>query len=269
MQIIDLTTIKKEKIENHTSKGNQPKWHIDQKWYKADHMGYEALAEYVISELLKKSNVEQFVAYELIEIRYDGKENIGCVCDNFKDENEMLIPLERLHRQYFGKGLADALAPMENAKERLRYTANFVEETTGIKDAGRYFSVLLALDAFFLNEDRHTNNIAVLRDEKTKAFRFAPIFDNGLALLSDTNDYSLETDLYQNIEKVQAKPFDTNFDEQLNAAEELYGSHLKFQFSSEDIYRILDNLKGCYDEKILKRVEKLLLEQKRKYQYFF
>ncbi len=269
MQTIDLTTVKKEKIENHTSKGNQPKWHIGEKWYKADHMGYEALAEYVISELLKKSNVVQFVAYELIKIRYDDKESIGCVCDNFKAKNEMLIPLERLHRQYFGKGLADALAPMENAEERLAYTVNFVEETTGIQDAGKYFAVLLALDAFFLNEDRHTNNIAVLRDEKTKAFRFAPIFDNGLALLSDTNDYSLETDLYQNIAKVQAKPFDTDFDEQLNAAEELYGSHLKFQFNSEDIYRILDELQGIYDEKILKRVEKLLLEQKRKYQYFF
>ena len=57
MQTIDLTDIKKEKIENHTSKGNQPKWHIDNKWYKADHMSYEALSEYVTSRLLAKSNV--------------------------------------------------------------------------------------------------------------------------------------------------------------------------------------------------------------------
>lgn len=33
MQVIDLTVVKKEKIENHTSKGNQPKWHIEKKWY--------------------------------------------------------------------------------------------------------------------------------------------------------------------------------------------------------------------------------------------
>ena len=66
MQVIDLTEIEKEKIENHTSKGNQPKWHIKNKWYKADHMGYEALAEYVVSELLKKSDIGDFVDYHLI-----------------------------------------------------------------------------------------------------------------------------------------------------------------------------------------------------------
>ena len=65
MQKIDLTDIKKEKIENHTSKGNQPKWHINNKWYKADHMGYEALAEYVVSELLKKSNIHNLSPFPI------------------------------------------------------------------------------------------------------------------------------------------------------------------------------------------------------------
>ena len=31
MQVIDLTEIEKENIEKHTSKGNQPKWHIKNK----------------------------------------------------------------------------------------------------------------------------------------------------------------------------------------------------------------------------------------------
>ena len=31
MQIIDFTNIKKQVTENHTSKGNQPKWHIENK----------------------------------------------------------------------------------------------------------------------------------------------------------------------------------------------------------------------------------------------
>ena len=86
MQTIDLTNIKKEKIENHTSKGNQPKWHVGNKWYKADHMGYEALAEYIVSELLKKSNVSNFVCYELITINYGNKEVNGCVSENFKGD---------------------------------------------------------------------------------------------------------------------------------------------------------------------------------------
>ena len=51
MEFIDLTKFEKEPINNHTSKGNQPKWHIGDNWYKADHMGYEALSEYVVSYL--------------------------------------------------------------------------------------------------------------------------------------------------------------------------------------------------------------------------
>lgn len=268
MQTIDLTNIEKEKIKNHTSKGDQPKWHVGNKWYKTDHMGYEALAEYIISELLKKSNVQNFVSYELVEINYDNKDFVGCVSENFKEDYEMLIPLEKLHRQYFGFGLADAIAK-GSVNDKIAYTVKFIEDITGLKNVGEYFSMILAVDTFFLNEDRHTNNIAVIRNEKTLEYRFAPIFDNGLSLLSDTNDYSFDVDIYDNIKKIQAKPFDISFDEQLNAAEEMYGSYLKFNFTRSDIYEILDRLNGIYDEKIIRRVERLLLEQMRKYQYFF
>ncbi len=269
MQIIDLIGINKEKIENHTSKGNQPKWHIADKWYKADHMGYEALAEYVVSELMKKSNVDSFVEYDLLQIKYDNKLSAGCVSENFKKDSEMLIPLEKLHRQYFGKGLADAIATKEGLEDKISYTVGFVEDITGLKEVGKYFAIMLAVDAFFLNEDRHTNNIAVIRNENTKDYRFAPIFDNGLSLLSDTNDYLSEYGIYENIAKVPAKPFDRSFDEQLNAAEELYGSYLKFNFTKSDVYRILAEAKSIYDEKIIQRVETILLEQMRKYQYLF
>lgn len=269
MRVIDLTEIQKEKIENHTSKGNQPKWHIKDKWYKADHMGYEALAEYVVSELLKKSNVCDFVEYHLIRIKYDDKEDIGCVSEDFKEEYEMLIPIEKLHRQYFGKGLADTIAGKCSIQDKISYTVDFIEKITGLKDVGKYFGVMLAVDAFFLNEDRHTNNIAVLRGEKSGRYRFAPIFDNGLSLLSDTNEYLWNEDIYDNIKKVQAKPFARNFDEQLEAVEELYGYHLKFNFTRHNVYEVLDELKDIYDEKTVKRVEKILLEQMRKYQYLF
>ena len=36
----------------HTSKGDQRKWKIGDRWYKADYMGYESLAE--LSHALKK-----------------------------------------------------------------------------------------------------------------------------------------------------------------------------------------------------------------------
>lgn len=269
MQKIDFNNVPKEKIENHTSKGNQPKWYANNLWYKADHMGYEGLAEYIVSKLLKKSNIKNFVNYELIEIEFDDKKKMGCVSKNFKGDDEILIPIEKLHRQYFGKGLADAIAKINSMEDKIKYTISFIEEVTNINNAGEYITTLLKIDAFFLNEDRHTNNIAVMRNEKTKKYCFAPIFDNGLSLLSDTKDYPLETDVYDNINKVKAKPFDINFDNQLDIAETLYGSNLKFTFTKQDVYSLIDELGDIYEANILKRVEKVLLEQMRKYQTFF
>ena len=58
MQKIDLTGYALEAAQGHTSKGDQPKWQCDGNWFKADYMGYEGLAEVVVSELLEFSNVK-------------------------------------------------------------------------------------------------------------------------------------------------------------------------------------------------------------------
>ena len=98
MEKIDLDAVAREPNQGHTSKGDQPKWQWQGKWYKADYMGYEALSEVLISRLLKQSNVSGFVEYGPVWIRYRGKELSGCVSDNFRDKDEMLVPLERLYR---------------------------------------------------------------------------------------------------------------------------------------------------------------------------
>ena len=171
MERIDLDAVIREPDQGYTSKGDQPKWQWKGKWYKADYMGYEALSEVLISRLLKRSNVSGFAEYGPVRIRYQGRELPGCVSDNFRDKDEILVPLERLHRAYMGRGLAETLGKSKEAKERIRYTADFMERTTGLTGAGEYLALLVELDAFFLNEDRHTNNLAVIRNEKTMEFR--------------------------------------------------------------------------------------------------
>jgi len=269
MNKINLDTIVQEPLQGHTSKGDQPKWQLDNKWYKADHMGYEGLAEVLISRLLHKSNVVHFVEYKPALIQYQGKTAPGCISRNFRQKGEMLVPFERLHRAYTGQGLAAALGRMTTPTERIRYTVDFIEQTTVLTGVGAYLTLLLELDSFFLNEDRHTNNLAVIRDEKTMAFRLCPIFDNGLALLSDLNDYPIEKDLYTCISKVRAKPFDQDFDAQVEAAEALYGPQLKFQFSRSDIPKELEDLKELYSQDLLTRAEAVLREQMRKYPVYF
>ena len=58
--------------ERQSSKGNQLKWENNGIWYKADYTGYEGLAEYMISHLLKKSTLaeDEFVCYDLEKIKY-------------------------------------------------------------------------------------------------------------------------------------------------------------------------------------------------------
>ena len=269
MDKINLDAVDQEPIQGHTSKGDQPKWQLNGKWYKADHMGYEALAEVLISNLLRQSNVTPFVAYEPVWIRYGVKELPGCVSKNFRARDEMLVPFERLHRAYQGRGLAAALGGISALQERVRYTVEFIEETTGLTGVGKYLTLMLELDSFFLNEDRHTNNLAVIRNEKTKEFRLCPIFDHGLALLSDLNDYPVDQNIYDCISRVQAKPFDADFDAQVEAAEALYGAQLRFSFVRRDIPPILDKVRELYSSAVIARVEQILYEQIRRYPIYF
>lgn len=118
-----------------------------------------------------------------------------------------------------------------------------------------------------LNEDRHTNNLAVIRDDVTKKFRLCPLFDHGLSLLSDTGDYPLEYDVYDCIKRVKAKPFCTDFDEQAEAAAKLYGSGLHFKLSVRDIPELMAGMDELYDEQTRHRAEQVLREQLRRYQY--
>ena len=270
MNKINLDAIAQEPIQGHTSKGDQPKWQLNGEWYKADHMGYEALAEVLVSELLGRSNVTSFVAYKPVWIEHGGKTFPGCVSKNFRAKDEMLVPFERLHRAYQGgHGLSETIAAMPDAAARIRYTVDFIEQTTGLTGVGPYLTTLLEIDAFFLNEDRHTNNLAVIRDERSGKFRLCPVFDNGLALLSDLNDYSLDADIYSCIDRVRAKPFSLDFDEQVEAANELYGSFLKFTFTKQDVRSILESAETFYPETILRRVQSIVFEQMRKYSIFF
>lgn len=252
----------KEIIEsaNHSSKGNQPKWFVNDIWYKADHMGYEGLAEVVVSKLLAKTNITDFVGYEPIKIEFGYHNRSGCYSHNFLKKGYELIPLERLHRLYEKIGLGKKLQEFDNAKDRSKYTVDFVESVTNIKNFGEYLTAMLEIDAFFLNEDRHTNNIAIIRNPDTNEFSLCPYFDQGLSLLSDLDGFWLDGDTDKHIMRVTAKPFGT-FGAQVAAAQELYGKRLDIQFTMEDVNLIFEELKEYYNIEILNRVNYIIEKQ--------
>lgn len=256
--------------ERQSSKGNQLKWENEGIWYKADYTGYEGLAEYMISHLLRKSTLaeDEFVCYDLEKIKYGTVIYNGVKSKNFLKEDWQIITLERLFKNFFGESLYQSLYRIPEHEERLRFLVQQVERMTGLQNFGVYMNKMLTIDAIFLNEDRHTHNIAVLMNGRGE-YAYCPIFDHGAGMLSDTTmDYPLSGDTYALMDQVQAKTICSEFDEQLDLSEALYKGNLKFHFTKKDVIELLANAEE-YSEEIRKRVETILFAQMRKYAYLF
>ncbi|MDO4501152.1 MAG: hypothetical protein Q4B60_07770 [Erysipelotrichaceae bacterium] len=271
--MFDATYKEDYQLDRTSSKGNQMKWKNNNDWYKADYCGYEGLSEYIISRLLEKSDLhsEEYVDYELAKIKYGDVVFNGCHSKSFLLEGETIVTVERLFEQITGeKNMARYLVRFEEDKDRVKYLVDFVERYTNINDFGKYLVKILSIDALFLNDDRHLNNIAIIK--KTDGnYRLCPIFDNGAGLLSDTRiDYPLNVDVYSLMDKVKPRTISFHsFDEQLEAAELLYGQQIHFSFTNGDIAKILEDVKDVYDKEIINRVYTVATSQKNRYSYLF
>lgn len=266
--MITLFEQEQQTLDRQSSKGNQLKWLKGEAWYKADYTGYEGLAEYVVSELLCLSNLNslEITKYQTEQIQYNSQIYLGCVSQNFLKEGSQLFTLERLFKSYYGKSLHASIYQIRNLEERLKFLVDQIIRITGLADFGVYISKLLTIDAFFLNEDRHMHNIAVVMDERG-LFHYCPFFDHGASLLSDTSmDYPMVASIYPTIKEARPKTISQNFDEQLDLVEKIYGQHLKFTFTKKDIENILSR-EIYYSQEIKNRVQDILLYQKKKYSY--
>ena len=253
-----------------SSKGNQLKWENEGIWYKADYTGYEGLAEYVISHLLKLTNLNEgeYVLYEPEQIKYKRQIYNGVRSRTFIDEDWQIITLERLFKNVYNESLTSVLWHMSDVKERLEFLVNAIKNITDLNNGGEYICRLFTIDAFFLNEDRHMHNIAVLMNGKGE-YKYCPVFDNGAGLLSDTTmDYPIGQDIYQMISEVKSKSVSQDFDEQLDVAENLYGQNLQFLFTKKNVSDIVNNA-DMYPLEERKRVELIIYSQMNKYKYLF
>ncbi len=256
--------------DRQSSKGNQLKWKNGSLWYKADYTGYEGLAEYMISHLLEKSTLasDEYVLYDIEQIKYKNTIYSGVKSNDFLKEGWQIITLERLFQSFFAQSLYSAVYKIEECEKRLTFLVEQVERITGLEGFGKYMNKLFTIDALFLNEDRHTHNIAVLMDGEGR-FAYCPFFDNGAGLLADTKqDYPLNGDIYEQIEQVKAKTICREFDEQLIVSQDLYGENLKFFFTKKDVRDLLAEATG-YSEEEKRRMEKVIYLQMQKYPYLF
>ena len=256
--------------DRQSSKGNQLKWCRNNVWYKADYMGYEGLVEYVVSRLLEKSSLkqEEYVLYKTEEISYKRRKYLGCKSENFLPEGWQLITLERLFYGFYNESLYKKLFTIPEHSERLEFIVDQTERITGISDFGKYMSKILAIDTFFMNEDRHMHNIGVLMDAEEK-YHLCPIFDNGAGLLSDIQmDYPMEENINNLMEEARSKTLCEDFDEQIEIAEELYGQQISLEFTKKDVKEILD-MESYYPQEYKERVFEIIMNRRRKYRYLF
>lgn len=227
----DVSLVTDEKIADTSSKGNQEKWFDEDtnQWYKLDQFGYEALSETLISILLEKSNIEKdtsftFVRYETVRVMAHNHERTGCVSGNFLKEGQSVITINHLLSRILGCPLKEKLLSLTSDKKRIAYLAEATKDSTGLDYFGEYLSLLFEIDSLFLNDDRHLNNIAVIKTGDK--YDYCPIFDNGAGLLSDTRLSPMDIEPKALISSLRARPFNMSFTRQMNTARSLYGKQL-------------------------------------------
>lgn len=219
-----------------SSKGMIPKYYKDGKWYKLSQFGYESKVEYIISELLKSSNIKGFVEYE--ECKVNGRN--ACVSSSFLSEKESFKSFKRLYNIYTGNYLQEDILVYRDVKSRVDYVIDFFFHTFQM-DITEYLRNILWLDYITLNDDRHFGNLGMIFNMESGSVRVAPIFDNGGGLLSNYSNYDLFDTIEENIEKVVGAPFSGS----LRAQAMLFENPYQFDCS------FLEHIEECRGKQVL------------------
>ena len=230
------------KIAETSSKGNQEKWFNNNRWYKLDNFGYEALSETIISSLIDQTNINNLgfshASYKMEKLEVHNHQRTGCSSENFLKPNQSLITLAKLFRQCIGPDWQAKANKKNNFESRIKWIIEQTKELTNLERFDEYLTLLFELDMLFCNEDRHLNNIAVIQENDT--FNYCPFFDFGAGLLSNVRDYPLDVLPSTLLKQIKANPLNTTFTRQVHAIEKLTRPKLETYFTEEKIMQVLE-----------------------------
>lgn len=159
----------------HQTKFTSPKGGY---WYKEDFKGGEALAEVLVSTFLRSCHYmtsKDFVPYYFKHTSVELFDLKTCVSPNFLQKGEQFISFKDLLTltSFSDVNLVDF-------DSKLDFIDSVFQQT--VSQSFRFELLrLLALDVMFRNTDRHLSNFGIIL-APNGSIRFAPIFDNGLAL---------------------------------------------------------------------------------------
>lgn len=243
-----------------TSRGTQKKYASGDYWYKVDSYGYEGAAEYVASRLLDACCNYRYARY--IPLNIEGKR--GCKSKNFLYSGERIVTAWRIIENFDTDFKFRKQKRNNSTKERIEFFVDFVEKNVKVTGFGEYLTFIFELDRLILNEDRHLNNICLVRDESGKA-DLSPIFDQGMSLLSRLQEYPWTMSLSYASRSVKAMPFSSSFGKQVAVAESLYGQQLAIDMDKLNWHEMEQTLLSVYKDKRYLRCRNVLKYQLERY----
>ncbi|MDE6904249.1 MAG: hypothetical protein K2P76_04845 [Lachnospiraceae bacterium] len=198
------------KVVSRDSGGSQNKYYRDGIWYKQDTAGEESVAEYIASLVLKHSNMDKYVTYDMCEI--NGRRS--CKSIDFLEKGESFISLHKLYMAAYHKVLAEDVFCLGNVEDRFHFIVNVIKNTTCL-DLTEYFSNIFTLDMLLLNPDRHFKNMGIIYNGQE--YRKAPLFDHGQSLGANWNLCPPDLSVQECLDKIQSCSIAGSFEMQFSA----------------------------------------------------
>ncbi len=295
-QVFDISTWKGRPEE--WPYGNQRKWTENGLWYKEDFPDRpEAAGEYLVSQILRSSNVSCFADYDLVTSERNGTKAHICVSKDFltngiaieelskteKKHLPQLLPVYDILGEHYGEydkacknrvgwwGIYNRFTKHMSNKELIQNFVSVIEAETGLKDFGGYITMLCELDAITRNIDRHLSNICVvyLRDEHK--YLYCPVFDNGASFSATTHyDFNTMTDpdiaLFSRLKPYGL--FGKDFEKTVKCCHELYGPRLQI-LKSLDMEPAFAKVEQLYDKNTAVKMRKVWNRAKGLHKDFF
>lgn len=143
--------------------GTQTCRQVGNRYYKLDTRGYESIAEVVADELLNCIKGLEHVPYYLERVKVNGVIKDACYSESIISNSETLISIYDLlddEDGYFWYSYGE-----KSPDERVRMIVEGILKSTGISSLSM-LSNIVKFDYIIRNEDRHFNNISVIKSKR-------------------------------------------------------------------------------------------------------
>ena len=186
--------------------GNQKKIWIDNKHLvKVNSQLREANKEVDACKLAELFGLNH-AKYKEIKVLVDGREKNACITESYLNENDIEISVCKIY---------DFLKMNIPLNIDTRIVINtIIDGIVKYSHLSRdsvisYIYSMTLFDFLICNDDRHLNNFGLIYNEKTKQFRFAPLYDHGETFFR--TDATLTMKEYETkVRRFKSKPFSTS-----------------------------------------------------------